>query len=137
MIMKKSQTRKTVTLPQTSKKLRKQSQKLFHIEENLRLTRNRIADLMDDIALLKRALKEKDKTINILWKTLFKFSDQVAVIRRALGILFGLFMALGGSLLLFEAKTFENPYLFWSASIIGTILVISGFYQIYKSTDED
>lgn len=135
--MKKSQTRKTVTLPQTSKKLRKQSQKLFHIEENLRLTKLRIADLMDDIALLKRALKEKDKTINIFWKTLFKFSDQVSVIRRALGILFGLFTALGGSLLLFEAKTFESPYLFWSASIIGTILVISGFYQIYKSTDED
>lgn len=135
--MKKSQTRKTVTLPQTSKKLRKQSQKLFHIEENLRLTRNRIADLMDDIAILKRALKEKDKTINILWKTLFKFSDQVAVIRRALGILFGLFMALGGSLLLFEVKSFENPYLFWGSSIAGTILVISGFYQVYKSTDED
>ena len=135
--MKKSQTRKTVTLPQTSKKLQKQSQKLFHIEENLRLTRHRIADLMDDIALLKRTLKEKDKTINILWKTLLKFSDQVAVIRRVLGILFGLFMALGGSLLLFEAKSFESPYLFWSASIIGTILVISGFYQIYKSTDED
>lgn len=135
--MKKSQTRKTVTLPQTNKKIKKQSQKLFHIEENLRLTRHRIADLMDDIALLKRALKEKDKTINIFWKTLFKFSDQVSVIRRALGILFGLFTALGGSLLLFEAKTFESPYLFWSASIIGTILVISGFYQIYKSTDED
>ena len=135
--MKKSQTRKTVTLPQTNKKIKKQSQKLFHIEENLRLTKLRIADLMDDITLLKRALKEKDNTISILWKTLFRLSNNVAVIRRALGILFGLFMALGGSLLLFEAKSFENPYLFWSASIIGTILVISGFYQIYKSTDED
>lgn len=135
--MKKSQTRKTVTLPQTNKKIKKQSQKLFHIEENLRLTKLRIADLMDDIALLKRDLKEKDNTISILWKTLFRLSNNVAVIRRALGILFGLFMALGGSLLLFEAKSFENPYLFWSASIIGTILVISGFYQVYKSTDED
>lgn len=135
--MKKSQTRKTVTLPQTNKKIKKQTQKLFHIEENLRLTRNRIADLMDDIALLKRDLKEKDNTITILWKTLFKFSDQVAVIRRALGILFGLFMALGGSLLLFEAKSFESPYLFWGSSIAGAILVISGFYQVYKSTNED
>ena len=135
--MKKSQTRKTVTLPQTSKKLRKQSQKLFHIEENLRLTRHRIADLMDDIALLKRDLKEKDNTINILWKTLFRLSNNVALIRRTLGILFGLFMALGGSLLLFEAKSFESPDLFWGSSIAGAILVISGFYQVYKSTDED
>lgn len=135
--MKKSQTRKTVTLPQTNKKIKKQSQKLFHIEENLRLTRHRIADLMDDIALLKRDLKEKDNTISILWKTLFRLSNNVAVIRRALGILFGLFMALGGSLLLFEAKSFESPYLFWSSSIAGVILVISGFYQAYKSTNED
>ena len=135
--MKKSQTRKTVTLPQTNKKIKKQSQKLFHIEENLRLTKLRIADLMDDIALLKRDLKEKDNTITILWKTLFRLSNNVAVIRRALGILFGLFMALGGSLLLFEAKSFENPYLFWGSSIAGAILVISGFYQAYKSTDED
>lgn len=135
--MKKSQTRKTVTLPQTNKKIKKQTQKLSQLEGSLHRTKLRIADLMDDVALLKRALKEKDKTINILWKTLFRLSDQVAVIRQALGILFGLFMALGGCLLLFEAKTFENPYLFWSASIIGTILVISGFYQIYKSTDED
>nr|DAE56445.1 MAG TPA: Inner membrane protein YgaP protein [Caudoviricetes sp.] len=135
--MKKSQTRKTVTLPQTNKKIKKQSQKLFHIEENLRLTKLRIADLMDDIALLKRDLKEKDNTISILWKTLFRLSNNVAVIRRALGILFGLFMALGGSLLLFEAKSFESPYLFWGSSIAGAILVISGFYQVYKSTDED
>lgn len=135
--MKKSQTRKTVTLPQTNKKIKKQSQKLFHIEENLRLTKLRIADLMDDIALLKRDLKEKDNTITILWKTLFRLSNNVAVIRRALGILFGLFMALGGSLLLFEAKTFESPYLFWGSSIGGAILVISGFYQVYKSTNED
>lgn len=135
--MKKSQTRKTVTLPQTNKKIKKQSQKLFHIEENLRLTKLRIADLMDDIALLKRDLKEKDNTINILWKTLFRLSNNVALIRRALGILFGLFTALGGSLLLFEAKSFENPYLFWGSSIAGAILVISGFYQVYKSTDED
>ena len=135
--MKKSQTRKTVTLPQTSKKLQKQTQKLSQLGGSLHRTKLRIADLMDDVALLKRALKEKDKTINILWKTLFRLSDQVAVIRRALGILFGLFMALGGSLLLFEAKSFESPYLFWGSSIAGTILVISGFYQIYKSTDED
>ena len=134
--MKKSQTRKTVTLPQTSKKLRKQSQKLFHIEENLRLTKLRIADLMDDIALLKRALKDKDNTINILWKTLFRLSDNVALTRRALGILFGLFMALGGCLLLFEAKTFESPYFFWSSSIAGAILVISGIYQVCKITHE-
>ena len=92
---------------------------------------------MDDIALLKRDLKEKDNTINILWKTLFRLSNNVALIRRALGILFGLFMALGGSLLLFEAKSFESPYLFWGSSIAGAILVISGFYQVYKSTDED
>lgn len=135
--MKRSQTRKTVTLPQTNKKIKKQSQKLFHIEENLRLTKLRIADLMDDIALLKRDLKEKDNTINILWKTLFRLSNNVALIRRALGILFGLFMALGGSLLLFEAKSFESFYLFWGSSIAGAILVISGFYQVYKSTDED
>lgn len=135
--MKRSQTRKTVTLPQTSKKLRKQSQKLFHIEENLRLTRNRIADLMDDIALLKRALKEKDKTINILWKSLFKLSEKGATNGQTISLLFGLYTTLSGCLLWFGAKTFTNPYLFWSASIIGTILVISGFYQIYKSTDED
>ena len=135
--MKKSQTRKTVTLPQTSKKLRKQSQKLFHIEENLRLTRNRIADLMDDIAILKRALKEKDKTINILWKSLFKLSEKGATNDQTISLLFGLYTTLSGCLLWFGAKTFTNPYLFWSASIIGTILVISGFYQIYKSTDED
>lgn len=135
--MKKSQTRKTVTLPQTSKKLRKQSQKLFHIEENLRLTRHRIADLMDDIALLKKALKEKDKTINILWKSLFKLSEKGATNDQTISLLFGLYTTLSGCLLWFGAKTFTNPYLFWSASIIGTILVISGFYQIYKSTDED
>ncbi len=135
--MKKSQTRKTVTLPQTSKKLRKQSQKLFHIEENLCLTRNRIADLMDDIALLKKALKEKDKTINILWKSLFKLSEKGATNDQTISLLFGLYTTLSGCLLWFGAKTFTNPYLFGSASIIGTILVISGFYQIYKSTDED
>lgn len=135
--MKKSQTRKTVTLPQTSKKLRKQSQKLFHIEENLRLTRHRIADLMDDIALLKKALKEKDKTINILWKSLFKLSEKGATMDQAVSLLFGLYTTLSGCLLWFAAKILTNPYLFWSASIIGTILVISGFYQIYKSTDED
>ena len=135
--MKRSQTRKTVTLPQTSKKLRKQSQKLFHIEENLRLTRHRIADLMDDIALLKKALKEKDKTINILWKSLFKLSEKGATNDQTISLLFGLYTTLSGCLLWFGAKTFTNPYLFWSASIIGTILVISGFYQIYKSTDED
>ena len=86
--MKKSQTRKTVTLPQTSKKLRNQSQKLFHIEENLRLTRHRIADLMDDIALLKKALKEKDKTINILWKSLFKLSEKGATNGQTISLLF-------------------------------------------------
>lgn len=135
--MKRSQTRKTVTLPQTNKKIKKQSQKLSQLEGSLHRTKLRIADLMDDIALLKRDLKEKDNTISILWKTLFRLSNNVAVIRRALGILFGLFMALGGSLLLFEAKTFESSYLFWGSSIGGTILVISGFYQVYKSTDED
>ena len=135
--MKRSQTRKTVTLPQTNKKIKKQTQKLSQLEGSLHRTKLRIADLMDDIALLKRDLKEKDNTISILWKTLFRLSNNVAVIRRALGILFGLFMALGGSLLLFEAKTFESSYLFWGSSIGGTILVISGFYQIYKSTDED
>ncbi len=135
--MKKSQTRKTVTLPQTSKKLKKQSQKLFHIEENLRLTKLRIADLMDDIALLKKALKEKDKTINILWKSLFKLSEKGATNDQTISLLFGLYTTLSGCLLWFAAKILTNPYLFWSASIIGTILVISGFYQIYKSTDED
>ena len=135
--MKKSQTRKTVTLPQTSKKLQKQTQKLSQLEGSLHRTKLRIADLMDDIALLKRDLKEKDNTISIFWKTLFRLSNNVALIRRALGILFGLFMALGGSLLLFEAKSFESPYLFWGSSIAGVILVISGFYQAYKSTDED
>ena len=114
--MKRSQTRKTVTLPQTNKKIKKQTQKLSQLEGSLHRTKLRIADLMDDIALLKRDLKEKDNTITIL---------------------FGLFMALGGSLLLFEAKTFESPYLFWGSSIAGVILVISGFYQAYKSTDED
>lgn len=135
--MKRSQTRETVTLPQTNKKIKKQTQKLSQLEGSLHRTKLRIADLMDDIALLKRDLKEKDNTITILWKTLFRLSNNVAVIRRALGILFGLFMALGGSLLLFEAKTFESPYLFWGSSIAGVILVISGFYQAYKSTDED
>lgn len=135
--MKRSQTRKTVTLPQTNKKIKKQSQKLFHIEENLRLTKLRIADLMDDIALLKKALKEKDKTINILWKSLFKLSEKGATNDQTISLLFGLYTTLSGCLLWFGAKTFTNPYLFWSASIIGTILVISGFYQIYKSTDED
>ena len=134
--MKKSQTRKTVTLPQTSKKLQKQTQKLSQLEGSLHRTKLRIADLMDDVALLKRALKEKDKTINILWKTLFRLSDNVALTRRALGILFGLFMALGGCLLLFEAKTFESPYFFWSSSIAGAILVISGIYQVCKITHE-
>ena len=135
--MKRSQTRETVTLPQTNKKIKKQTQKLSQLEGSLHRTKLRIADLMDDIALLKRDLKEKDNTISILWKTLFRLSNNVAVIRRALGILFGLFMALGGSLLLFEAKSFESPYLFWGSSIAGVILVISGFYQAYKSTDED
>lgn len=135
--MKKSQTRKTVTLPQTSKKLRKQSQKLFHIEENLRLTRHRIADLMDDIALLKRVLKEKDKTINILWKSLFKLSEKGATNDQTISLLFGLYTTLSGCLLWFGAKTFTNPYLFWGSSIAGAILVISGFYQVYKSTDEN
>lgn len=135
--MKKSQTRKTVTLPQTSKKLRKQSQKLFHIEENLRLTRHRIADLMDDIALLKRDLKGKETTNQLFWKSLFKLSEKGATTDQAVSLLFGLYTTLSGCLLWFGAKTITNPYLFWSASIIGTILVISGFYQIYKSTDED
>lgn len=135
--MKKSQTRKTVTLPQTSKKLRKQSQKLFHIEENLRLTKLRIADLMDDIALLKRDLKGKEITNQLLWKSLFKLSEKGATTDQAVSLLFGLYTTLSGCLLWFAAKILTNPYLFWSASIIGTILVISGFYQIYKSTDED
>ena len=135
--MKKSQTRKTVTLPQTSKKLRKQSQKLFHIEENLRLTRHRIADLMDDIALLKRDLKGKETTNQLLWKSLFKLSEKGATTDQTVSLLFGLYTTLSGCLLWFAAKILTNPYLFWSASIIGTILVISGFYQVYKSTDED
>ena len=135
--MKKSQTRKTVTLPQTSKKLRKQSQKLFHIEENLRLTRHRIADLMDDIALLKRDLKGKETTNQLLWKSLFKLSEKGATTDQTVSLLFGLYTTLSGCLLWFAAKILTNPYLFWSASIIGTILVISGFYQIYKSTNED
>ncbi len=134
--MKKSQTRKTVTLPQTSKKLQKQSQKLFHIEENLRLTRHRIADLMDDIALLKRDLKEKETTNQLLWKSLFKLSEKGATTDQAVSLLFGLYTTLSGCLIWFAAKILTNPYFFWSASIIGTILVISGFYQIYKSTDE-
>ena len=135
--MKKSQTRKTVTLPQTSKKIWKQSQKLFHIEENLRLTKLRIADLMDDIALLKRDLKGKEITNQLLWKSLFKLSEKGATTDQAVSLLFGLYTTLSGCLLWFAAKILTNPYLFWSASIIGTILVISGFYQIYKSTDED
>jgi len=134
--MKKSQTRKTVTLPQTNKKIKKQTQKLSQLEGSLHRTKLRIADLMDDIALLKRALKEKDKTINILWKSLFKLSEKGATNDQIISLLFGLYTTLSGCLLWFGAKTFTNPYLFWSASIIGTILVISGFYQIYKSTDE-
>lgn len=135
--MKRSQTRKTVTLPQTNKKIKKQSQKLSQLEGSLHRTKLRIADLMDDIALLKKALKEKDKTINILWKSLFKLSEKGATNGQTISLLFGLYTTLSGCLLWFGAKTFTNPYLFWSASIIGTILVISGFYQIYKSTDED
>nr|DAX26072.1 MAG TPA: hypothetical protein [Caudoviricetes sp.] len=135
--MKKSQTRKTVTLPQTNKKIKKQSQKLSQLEGSLHRTKLRIADLMDDITLLKRALKEKDKTINILWKSLFKLSEKGATNDQTISLLFGLYTTLSGCLLWFGAKTFTNPYLFWSASIIGTILIISGFYQIYKSTDED
>lgn len=135
--MKKSQTRKTLRLPQTSKKLQKQSQKLFHIEENLRLTKLRIADLVDDIALLKRDLKGKEITNQLLWKSLFKLSEKGATTDQAVSLLFGLYTTLSGCLLWFAAKILTNPYLFWSASIIGTILVISGFYQIYKSTDED
>ena len=90
---------------------------------------------MDDIALLKKALKEKDKTISILWKSLFKLSKKGATNDQTISFLFGLYTTLSGCLLWFGAKTFTNPYLFWSASIIGTILVILGFYQIYKSTD--